>query len=27
VRIEPTARYRSPQRLERRIHALAPGRW
>ncbi|MXZ53845.1 MAG: DNA topoisomerase 4 subunit A [Acidimicrobiaceae bacterium] len=27
VRIEPTARYRSPQRLERRIHVLAPGRW
>ena len=27
VRIEPTARYRSPQRRERRIHVLAPGRW
>ncbi|MXW99424.1 MAG: DNA topoisomerase 4 subunit A [Acidimicrobiaceae bacterium] len=27
IRIEPTARYRSPQRLERRIHVLAPGRW
>ena len=27
VRIEPTARYRSPQRFERRIHVLAPGRW
>ncbi len=27
VRVEPTARYRSPQRFERRIHVLAPGRW
>ena len=27
IRIEPTARYRSPQRLVRRIHVLAPGRW
>ena len=27
VRIEPTARYRSPQRFDRRIHVLAPGRW
>ena len=27
VRVEPTTRYRSPQRLERRIHVLAPGRW
>ena len=27
VRIEPTARRRSPERFERRIHVLAPGRW
>ena len=27
VRVPPTARYRSPQRSERSIHALAPGRW
>ncbi len=27
VRVEPTARYRSPQRFGRRIHVLAPGRW
>ena len=27
VRVEPTARYRSPQRFERRIHLLAPSRW
>ena len=27
MRVEPTARYRSPQRFERRIHVLAPGRW
>ncbi len=27
VRVEPTARYRSPQRFERPIHVLAPGRW
>ena len=27
VRVEPTPRYRSPQRIERRIHVLAPGRW
>ncbi len=27
VREVPTARYRSPQRVDRRIHVLAPGRW
>ena len=27
LRLEPTARYRSPQRVERPIHVLAPGRW
>ena len=27
VRVPPTARYRSPQRSERRVHVLAPGRW
>ncbi len=27
VRVAPTARYRSPQRSDRRIHVLAPGRW
>ena len=27
VRVEPTARNRSPQRFERSIHVLAPGRW
>ena len=27
VRVEPTPRYRSPQRFERRIHVLAPARW
>ena len=27
VRVPLTARYRSPQRSERRIHVLAPGRW
>ena len=27
VRVEPTARHRSPQRFERPIHVLAPGRW
>ena len=27
VRVRPTARYRSPQRSERSIHVLAPGRW
>ena len=27
VRVGPTARYRSPQRSDRRIHVLAPGRW
>ncbi len=27
ARIEPTARYRSPQRFDRRIHVLAQGRW
>jgi len=27
VRVAPTARYRSPQRFERPIHVLAPGRW
>ena len=27
VRVEPTPRYRSPQRSDRRIHVLAPGRW
>ncbi|MCY4174935.1 MAG: DNA topoisomerase 4 subunit A [Acidimicrobiaceae bacterium] len=27
LRVEPTARYRSPRRFERRIHVLAPARW
>ena len=27
LRLEPTPRYRSPQRVERPIHVLAPGRW
>ena len=27
VRVPPTARYRSPQRSDRRVHVLAPGRW
>ena len=27
LRLEPTARYRAPQRVERPIHVLAPGRW
>ena len=27
VRVAPTARYRSPERSDRRIHVLAPGRW
>ena len=27
VRVEPTPRYRSPQRSDRRIHVLAPARW
>jgi len=27
LRLEPTARYRSPQRVERPVHVLAPGRW
>ena len=27
MRLEPTVRYRSPQRVERPIHVLAPGRW
>ena len=27
LRLEPTARYRSPERRERSIHVLAPGRW
>ena len=27
VEVEPTARYRAPQRSERRIHVMAPGRW
>ena len=27
LRLESTARYRSPQRVERPVHVLAPGRW
>ena len=27
LRLEPTARYRPPQRVERPVHVLAPGRW
>ena len=27
LRLEPTARYRAPQRVERPVHVLAPGRW
>ena len=27
LRLEPTVRYRSPQRVERPIHVLAPSRW
>ena len=27
VRVAPTARYRSPQRSDRRVHVLGPGRW
>ena len=27
LRLQPTARYRAPDRRERRIHVLAPGRW
>ena len=27
LRLQPTARYRAPERRERRIHVLAPGRW